>query len=85
MWSDVMGMMILACAVCFGTADGPLLDAARLGVLVMVGVTCTVLAVLGRFFLRLAKKRDSPHFARSGKGDSPLFSAAGKGDSPLFR
>ena len=67
MWSSV-----LACAICFGAADGPLLDAARLGVLVMAGLTCAVLALFARFFLRIAKKGDSPLFDPE-KGDNRLF------------
>jgi hypothetical protein len=70
MWSDPM---IAACAICFGAADGPLLDAARLGVLVMVGVTLAVLAAFARFFLHLAKNGDSPRFPPAGNGDSPGF------------
>ena len=58
MWSDV-----LACTVCFGAADGVLLTSARLGVLVMVAVTCGVLAAFAAFFLRLAKKGDSHPFS----------------------
>jgi hypothetical protein len=84
MWSSA----IVACAVCFGAADGPLLTAARAGVLVMVGVTCAVLAAFAAFFLRLAQKGDSPRFLRREKnGDSPLFlelRKTEKGDSPLF-
>ena len=48
--------IVVACAVCFGPADSPLLDAARLGVLVMVGVTCTMLGAFGLFFLRIARR-----------------------------
>lgn len=79
--------LVIACAVCFGAADGPLLDAARLGVLVMVAVTCGVLAAFAAFFLRLARKGDSPLFPdlrKPKKGDSPLFRDREKGDSPLF-
>lgn len=65
MWPDMVG-----CAVCFGAAHGPLLDAARVGVLVMVGVTCIVLTLFARFFLRISKNGDSPHF---GNGDSHSF------------
>ena len=75
MWSDAV-----ACAVCFGAADGPLLDAARLGVLFMVVVTCTVLALFARFFLRIARNGGSPHFP-GGNGDSRHF---GNGDSRHF-
>jgi hypothetical protein len=48
--------VVVACAICFGAADSPLLDAARLGVLVMVGVTCTMLGAFGLFFIRVARR-----------------------------
>jgi hypothetical protein len=73
-----MASDVLACAVCFGAAHGPLLDAARVGVLVMVAVTCAVLALFARFFLRIAKNGDSSHFEN---GDSPHFE---NGDSRRF-
>jgi hypothetical protein len=63
MWRDPL----IACAVCFGAADGGLITAARLGVLVMVAVTCVVLAAFAAFFLRLAKKGDS-HLSSQIKG-----------------
>ena len=44
-----------ACPVCFGAADSPLIDGARLGVLVMVGVTVLVLAAFGLWFLKLRR------------------------------
>jgi len=68
MWSEV----VVACTVCFGAADGPLIASARLGVLVMVGVTCAVLAGFAAFFARLAQNGDSPRFA-AGNGDCPRF------------
>ncbi len=66
MWCD----LLVACTVCFGAADGPLITSARAGVLVMVAVTCGVLAAFAAFFLRVARIGDSPLFQ---KGDSPLF------------
>jgi hypothetical protein len=54
MWSD----LLVACSVCFGAADGALITSARLGVLVMVGVTCAVLGAFGAFFLRLGSRGD---------------------------
>ena len=59
MWFDAV-----ACTVCFGAADGVLLTSARLGVLVMVAVTCAVLAAFAAFFLRIAKKGDSHPFSQ---------------------
>jgi hypothetical protein len=48
--------ILVACAVCFGTADGPMLDAAQVGVLVMVGITCVMLGAFGAFFVRMARR-----------------------------
>lgn len=48
--------LIVACTVCFGAADGPMLDAARVGVLVMVGLTSAMLTALGVFFVRIARR-----------------------------
>jgi hypothetical protein len=47
--------LLIACTICFGNADSPLLDAARIGVLTMVGVTACVLAAFARWFVRLAR------------------------------
>lgn len=52
MWSDVLA----ACTVCFGAADGPLLTSARVGVLVMAGVTVAMLTAFGVFFIRIARR-----------------------------
>ena len=71
MWSD----LLLACTVCFGAADGALITSARLGVLVMVAVTCGVLAAFAAFFLRLAKNGDNRHFAAE-NGDNRHFPGA---------
>lgn len=49
-------VLIVACAVCFGAADGPMLDAARLGVLVMVGFTTAMLGAFAMFFVRIARR-----------------------------
>ena len=44
-----------ACPVCFQNVDSPLLDAARVGVLAMVGVTVCVLCAFGAWFLKLRR------------------------------
>lgn len=48
--------LTVACAVCFGAADGPMLDAARLGVVVMAGFTVAMLTAFGMFFLRISRR-----------------------------
>lgn len=63
MWSDAL---TVACTVCFGAADGPLLTAARGGVLVMVAVTCGVLAAFAAFFLRLRNGDNRRFFRKTG-------------------
>ena len=44
-----------ACPICFGAADSPLLDSARLGVLTMAALTVCVLATFGAWFVKLSK------------------------------
>lgn len=73
--------LFVACTVCLGAADGPLLTAARVGVLVMVGVTVSVLTAFALFFRRLAKNGDSPRFEN---GDSPLYGPDKTGTAPFF-
>lgn len=48
-------LAVIACAICFDGVESPLLDAARLGVLTMAGVTVIVLGAFGRWFVRLAR------------------------------
>lgn len=47
---------LLACPVCFGAADSPLIDGAKLGVLVLVLVTLAVQLGFVSFFLYLRKR-----------------------------
>lgn len=44
-----------ACPICFGSAHSPLVDSARLGVLVMAAITVCVLSAFGLWFVRLAR------------------------------
>ena len=56
-----------ACAICFGGVDSPLLDAARLGVLAMAGITVCVLGAFGAWFVRLARtEAPAPEEGNSG-------------------
>lgn len=47
-----------ACSVCYGNADQgePLVDSARIGVFLLLGVTAAVLAAFARFFFVLRKR-----------------------------
>ena len=49
-------IVLVACAICFGETDSPLLDAARAGVLTMAGLTVCVLGAFGRWFIALARR-----------------------------
>jgi hypothetical protein len=46
----------LACPVCFGAAETPIIDATRLGVLVLLAITLAVQAGFVGFFLYLRKR-----------------------------
>jgi hypothetical protein len=52
-----MWLSAIACSICFGAADGPLLTAARVGVIVLAIVTCGVLTALALFFSRIARRQ----------------------------
>jgi hypothetical protein len=67
-------MLPIACSICFGAADGPLLTAARVGVLVLAVVTCSVLTALALFFSRIAKASRSTTL---GAGSSTGLDAGG--------
>lgn len=45
----------LACPMCFGAEESSLIDGAKLGVLVMVGVTLAVQGAFAGFFLYLRR------------------------------
>jgi len=45
-----------ACATCFGLADGPLIDAARLGIWLLLGVTLLVQGAFVAFFIHLRRR-----------------------------
>lgn len=45
-----------ACASCFGAAEGPMIDAARVGVWLLLGITGAVQGGLVAFFIYLRKR-----------------------------
>jgi hypothetical protein len=50
------GATLLACPVCFGAAEAPLIDGAKLGVLALLAVTLTVQGAFVAFFLYLRRR-----------------------------
>ena len=47
---------VLACPVCFGAAEGSMIDGAKLGVLVLLAITLAVQGGFVAFFLYLRKR-----------------------------
>jgi hypothetical protein len=45
-----------ACPVCFGAADGPLLEGSNMGILALLLITLAVLGAFGAFFFTLARR-----------------------------
>lgn len=45
-----------ACAACFGAADSPMIDGARVGAWVLIGVTVAMQAAFAAFFLYLRRR-----------------------------
>ena len=50
------GTSVLACPMCFGAEETSMVDATRLGVLVMLGVVIAVQGAFVAFFLYLRKR-----------------------------
>ena len=46
----------LACPVCFGAEETPMIDGAKLGVLVLLGITLAVQGGFAGFFLSLRRR-----------------------------
>ena len=47
---------VLACPMCFGAEETPMIDGAKLGVLVLLGITLSVQGAFLGFFLYLRKR-----------------------------
>ena len=47
---------VFACPVCFGAAEGSMIDGAKLGILVLLGVTLAVQGAFLGFFLYLRQR-----------------------------
>ena len=47
---------VFACPVCFGAVETPLIDGAKLGILVLLAITLAVQAAFVGFFLYLRKR-----------------------------
>jgi hypothetical protein len=46
----------LACPACFGDAEGPMIDAARLGTFLLLGITLAIQGAFVAFFLYLRRQ-----------------------------
>lgn len=47
---------LLACAACFGATDSPLIDGARAGAFILIGVTVLMQGSLAGFFFYLMRR-----------------------------
>ena len=59
-----------ACSVCYGSADGPMIDAARLGVWLLFGLVLAIQLAFGTFFVSLWRRarryrRENPDARRA--------------------
>ena len=45
-----------ACGVCFGEAEGPMIDGARMGVYLLFGLTVAIQVAFGAFFVNLYRR-----------------------------
>ena len=60
---------VLACPVCFGATDSPMLQASNMGVLALLIVTLAMLGAFGLFFLHLMRRASA---AAASNGAQPL-------------
>jgi threonine/homoserine/homoserine lactone efflux protein len=65
----------LACSTCFGQADGPLIDAARLGTWLLLGVVLCMQVSFAAFFFHL--RRRAARLARRAEGTDSSGSPPG--------
>jgi hypothetical protein len=70
----------LACPSCFGDAQGPLIDAARLGVWLLLAVTLGLQGAFAAFFLYLRRRAASA--AGQPPHDTLVPPAPGRGPQP---
>ena len=47
---------VLACPMCFGAEESPLIEASKLGIFVLLGITLAVQGAFAGFFFYLRKK-----------------------------
>ena len=69
-----------ACAVCYGDAEGPMIDAARLGVWLLFGLVLAVQLSLFLFFMCLRRRAKRYHESQAGlaeRQDRPLRPSLG--------
>lgn len=57
-----------ACGVCFGEAEGPMIDGARMGVFMLFGLTILVQGAFGAFFITLYRRSKGAARRESSKG-----------------
>lgn len=61
----------LACSVCYGEAEGPIIDGARIGVFALFGLVLSMQVAFGTFFLSLRRRaRRSEHDREATDGAS---------------
>jgi len=65
----------LACSTCYGQADGPMIEAARLGTFLLLGVVLFVQIAFAAFFLYLRRQA-----ARHGRSTSEAVGPGQRGE-----
>ena len=52
----VLASLLFACPSCYGEAEGPMIDAARLGIALLLGITLLIQGGFVAFFLYLRRQ-----------------------------
>ncbi len=67
-----------ACPVCFGAADGPILEGSNMGILALLIVTLAMLVAFGAFFYTLARREARSVAAKPMRALEPLRDGTGR-------
>jgi hypothetical protein len=67
----------LACPVCFGASDAPIVDGVQMAVIALLGITTIVLGGFGAFFVYLMRQAQRAQAASGGLPGSDQYAREG--------
>jgi hypothetical protein len=73
----VLPEVALACPVCFGASDAPIVDGVRMAVIALLGITTVVLGGFAAFFVYLMRQSQRAQAASGGLPGSDQYAREG--------